>query len=265
MKTIVSLLLITLSFFNAHGQSDEQFYKPSKTLTPLEFTNTEEITLPVANDTITAVLVKPTGKPKATILFFHGTGGNISTYQFMISPLVQDQFQVVAVDFRGYGKSTGKPTHLNIAQDGQVFFDTVLQHNAVKNTAIILYGASMGTQIATLLARNNEMKIKALVLDGALSSFTDIAAYYAPQYREIIEKTYVSPYAAKEDVKSLSNIQKLFIHSREDKEIPYDQGMTVFNNAPEPKQFLEYKGTHLMAIVNEQQKVLNALNSLLKK
>lgn len=265
MKTILSLLLFFLSFFNAHAQSDEQFYRPSKTLKPLEFTNTEEITLPVAGDTITAILLKPTGKPKATIFFFHGTGGNISTYQFMISPLVQDQFQVVAVDFRGYGKSTGKPTHLNIAQDGQVFFDAALQHDAVKNTPVILYGASMGTQVATLLAKNNEMKIKALVLDGALSSFTDIAAYYAPQYREIIEKTYISPYSAKEDVKSLSNIKKVFIHSREDKEIPYDQGMEVFNNAPEPKQLLEYKGTHLMAIVNEQQKVLNTLNALIEK
>lgn len=265
MKTILFLLLFFLGFFNAHAQSDEQFYKPTKRLKPLEFANTEEIMLPVADDTITAVLIKPTGKPKATILFFHGTGGNISTYQFMITPLVQDQFQVVAVDFRGYGKSTGKPTHLNIAQDGQVFFDAVLQHNAVKNTAIIVYGASMGTQIATLLAKNNEMKIKALVLDGALSSFTDIAAYYAPQYREIIEKTYISPYSAKEDVKSLSNIKKVFIHSREDKEIPYDQGIAVFNNAPEPKQLLEYKGAHLMAIVNEQQKVLNTLNALIEK
>lgn len=265
MKTILFLLLFFLGFSNVYAQSDEQFYKPTKTLKPLEFANAEEITLPVADDTITAVLIKPTGKPKATILFFHGTGGNISTYQFMITPLVQDQFQVVAVDFRGYGKSTGKPTHLNIAQDGQVFFDAALQHHAVKNTAIILYGASMGTQIATLLAKNNEMKIKALVLDGALSSFTDIAAYYAPQYREIIEKTYISPYSAKEDVKSLSNIKKVFIHSREDKEIPYDQGMEVFNNAPEPKQLLEYKGTHLMAIVNEQQKVLNTLNALIEK
>ncbi len=264
MKKILSVFLLTLSFYVATAQSDEHFYQPTKELKPIEFSNTEEITLPVANDTITAILLKPKSKPKATILFFHGTGGNVSTYQFMVSSLVEDQFQVVMVDFRGYGKSTGKPTHLNIAEDGQVFFDDMLKREDIKNTPIILYGASMGSQIATLLAKNNQNRIKALILDGALSSFTDIAAFYAPEYKEIIEKSYVSPYSAKENIKPLNAIKKLFIHSKEDKEIPYDQGMMVFNNAPEPKQFLEYEGAHLMAIVQDKEQVLKAINNLLK-
>src|SRR5690606_28257645 len=192
MKKILSVFLLTLSFYVATAQSDEHFYQPTKELKPIEFSNTEEIALPVANDTITAILLKPKSKPKATILFFHGTGGNVSTYQFMVSSLVEDQFQVVMVDFRGYGKSTGKPTHLNIAEDGQVFFDDMLKREDIKNTPIILYGASMGSQIATLLAKNNQNRIKALILDGALSSFTDIAAFYAPEYKEIIEKSYLS-------------------------------------------------------------------------
>lgn len=264
MKKILSVFLLTLSFYVATAQSDEHFYQPTKELKPIEFSNTEEITLSVANDTITAILLKPKSKPKATILFFHGTGGNVSTYQFMVSSLVEDQFQVVMVDFRGYGKSTGKPTHLNIAEDGQVFFDDMLKREDIKNTPIILYGASMGSQIATLLAKNNQNRIKALILDGALSSFTDIAAFYAPEYKEIIEKSYVSSYSAKENIKPLNAIKKLFIHSKEDKEIPYDQGMMVFNNAPEPKQFLEYEGAHLMAIVQDKEQVLKAINNLLK-
>lgn len=264
MRKILSVVLLTLSFCVANAQSDENFYQPTKELKPIEFSNTEEITIPVANDTITAILLKPKSKPKATILFFHGTGGNISTYQFMVAPLIEDQFQVVMVDFRGYGKSTGKPTHLNIAEDGQVFFDAMLQKDDIKNTPIILYGASMGSQIATLLAKNNQNRINALVLDGALSSFTDIAAFYAPQYKEMIEKSYVSPYSAKENIKPLNTIKKLFIHSKKDKEIPFDQGLMVFNNAPEPKQYFEYKGSHLMAIVQNKELVLKAINDLLQ-
>lgn len=264
MRKILSVVLLTLSFYVASAQSDEHFYQPTKELKPIEFSNTEEIIIPVANDTITAILLKPKSKPKATILFFHGTGGNVSTYQFMVAPLVEDQFQVVMVDFRGYGKSTGKPTHLNIAEDGQIFFDFMLKRDDIKNTPTILYGASMGSQIATLLAKNNQNHIKALILDGALSSFTDIAAFYAPQYKEMIEKSYISPYSAKENIKPLNSIKKLFIHSKEDKEIPYDQGMMVFNNAPEPKQFFEYKGSHLMAIVQNKEQVLKAINDLLQ-
>jgi len=264
MRKILSVFLLTLSFYFASAQSDENFYQPTKELKPIEFSNTEEITIPVVNDSITAILIKPKSKPKATILFFHGTSGNVSTYQFMVAPLVEDQFQVVMVDFRGYGKSTGKPTHLNIAEDGQVFFDAMLQRDDIQNTPIILYGASMGSQIATLLAKNNQNRINALILDGALSSFTDIAAFYAPQYKEMIEKSYVSPYSAKENIKPLTTIKKLFIHSKEDKEIPYDQGLMVFNNAPEPKQFFEYEGAHLMCIINNTEETLKAINNLLK-
>ncbi|SFN49880.1 hypothetical protein SAMN05421741_10684 [Paenimyroides ummariense] len=202
MRKILSVVLLTLSFYVTTAQSDENFYQPTKELKPIEFSNTEEITIPVANDTITAILLKPKSKPKATILFFHGTGGNVSTYQFMVAPLVEDQFQVVMVDFRGYGKSTGKPTHLNIAEDGQIFFDFMLKRKDIIDIPVILYGASMGSQIATLLAKNNQNQIKAFILDGALSSFTDIAAFYAPQYKEMIEKSYVSPYSAKENIKS---------------------------------------------------------------
>lgn len=264
MRKILSMVLLTLSFYVTTAQSDEHFYQPTKELKPIEFSNTEEIRIPVASDTITAILLKPKSKPKATILFLHGAGGNISTYQFMVAPLVEDQFQVVMVDFRGYGKSTGKPTHLNIAEDGQVFFDEMLKREDIKKTPIILYGASMGSQIATLLAKNNQNHIKALILDGALSSFTDIAAFYAPQYKEMIGKSYISPYSAKENIKSLNTIKKLFIHSKEDKEIPYDQGLMVFNNAPEPKQFFGYKGSHLMAIVQNKEQVLKAINDLLQ-
>ncbi|SFN49847.1 hypothetical protein SAMN05421741_10683 [Paenimyroides ummariense] len=62
-----------------------------------------------------------------------------------------------------------------------------------------------------------------------------------------------------------NTIRKLFIHNKEDKEIPYDQSLMVFNNAPEPTQFFEYKGSHLMAIVQEKERMLKAINDLLHR
>jgi alpha-beta hydrolase superfamily lysophospholipase len=117
---------------------DDKFYQPKKEMTPLEFKNIENINLPVESDTITAVILKPESKSiKKTILFFHGAGGNISTYQFMTKPLVESGFQVVMVDVRGYGKSTGKPTHVNVASDGQKMFDYLLKKD-ISNTKIYL-------------------------------------------------------------------------------------------------------------------------------
>lgn len=242
---------------------DDKFYQPKKEMTPLEFKNIENINLPVESDTITAVILKPESKSiKKTILFFHGAGGNISTYQFMTKPLVESGFQVVMVDVRGYGKSTGKPTHVNVASDGQKMFDYLLKRKDISNTKIYLYGASLGSQIATHLAKDNQLKISGLILDGGMSSFTDIAIHFKPEMKDIIEKYLISPYSAKEDVKSLQGLPKLFIYSKGDTTVPFEHGQVIYNNAPEPKQFLEYSGEHLQAMIVEPSQIIKAIEKL---
>lgn len=264
MKTSVffSLFLILLSFFSK-AQMDDKFYQPKKEMTPLEFKNIENINLPVESDTITAVILKPESKSiKKTILFFHGAGGNISTYQFMTKPLVESGFQVVMVDVRGYGKSTGKPKHVNVASDGQKMFDYLLKRKDISNTKIYLYGASLGSQIATHLAKDNQLKISGLILDGGMSSFTDIAIHFKPEMKDVIEKYLISPYSAKEDVKSLQGLPKLFIYSKGDTTVPFEHGQVIYNNAPEPKQFLEYSGEHLQAMIIEPSQIIKAIEKL---
>lgn len=242
---------------------DDKFYQPKKEMTPLEFKNIENINLPVESDTITAVILKPESKSiKKTILFFHGAGGNISTYQFMTKPLVKSGFQVVMVDVRGYGKSTGKPTHVNVASDGQKMFDYLLKRKDISNTKIYLYGASLGSQTATHLAKDNQLKISGLILDGGMSSFTDIAIHFKPEMKDVIEKYLISPYSAKEDVKSLQGLPKLFIYSKGDTTVPFEHGQVIYNNAPEPKQFLEYSGEHLQAMIVEPSQIIKAIEKL---
>jgi len=264
MKTSVffSLFLILLSFFSK-AQMDDKFYQPKKEMTPLEFKNIENINLPVESDTITAVILKPESKSiKKTILFFHGAGGNISTYQFMTKPLVESGFQVVMVDVRGYGKSTGKPTHVNVASDGQKMFDYLLKRKDISNTKIYLYGASLGSQIATHLAKDNQLKISGLILDGGMSSFTDIAIHFKPEMKDVIEKYLISPYSATEDVTSLQGLPKLFIYSKGNTTVPFEHGQVIYNNAPEPKQFLEYSGEHLQAMIVEPSQIIKAIEKL---
>lgn len=242
---------------------DDKFYQPSKEMKPLEFKSIENISLPIENDTITAVVLKPESKSiTKTILFFHGAAGNISTYQYITKPLVENGFQVVMIDLRGYGKSTGKPTHLNVASDAQKMFDYLLTRQDIKDTKIYLYGASLGSQIATHLAKDNQAKISGLIVDGGMSSFTDIAIHFSPQYKEFIEKLLVSPYSAKEDVKALTNVPKLFIYSKGDSTVPFEQGQLIYANAPEPKQFIEFSGEHIQAMVVDKNRIVTAIEKL---
>ena len=264
MKTSVffSLFLISLSIFSK-AQMDDKFYQPSKEMKTLEFKNIENLSLPVENDTITAVILKPESKSiKKSIIFFHGANGNVSTYQYITKPLVENGFQIVMIDMRGYGKSTGKPTHLNVASDGQKMFDYLIARQDIKNTKIYIYGASLGSQIATHLAKDNQAKISGLIIDGGMSSFTDIAIQFSPQYKEVIEKFLVSPYSAKEDVKALTDVPKLFIYSKGDSTVPFSQGELIYANAPEPKQFIEFSGEHIQAMVVDKNRIVTAIEKL---
>lgn len=262
-KTTITLLFVLLTQF-FYAQIDDKFYQPKKELQPIDL-KYENISIPVDKDTITAILLKPNvSKPKATILFFHGAGGNVSTYIFMIKPLVEAGFQVAMVDFRGYGKSTGTPTHINVAADGQKFFDQMSQREDVKNTKLIIYGASLGSQISAHLAKNNKAKISGLVIDGGMSSFADIAAVFAPQFKDALAKMLASVYSAKEDIKSTEGLPKLFIYSKNDKTVPFVQGEELFKNAPEPKQFLEFTQDHLLAAKEKPEEVVKAVEALIK-
>ncbi len=263
-KLVCKIVLLLCVCFSASGQMDDKFYFPSKDWQEIDSLNVKSFKQKAGDDIITAYLITPTEKPKATIIYFHGAGGNVSTYIGLIKPLVKDGFQVFMVDLRGYGKSTGKPTHLNIASDGQLMLDFALQQKAIRNTKILLYGASMGTQIAAHLAALNEAKITGLILDGTISSFTDIAsAYSPPEQKEMIEKFVTSPYAAKEDIKKLTKIPVLFIHSREDEEVPYLLYEKVEANCTTKHDSLIYTGKHLECPLTNTIPFLEKVNALL--
>lgn len=265
MKKLLLIALLNLSIvLIASAQFDDKFYYPSKEWNPIENIDFEEFNFQIENDTLNTILFKPGSVSRATIIFYHGTGGNISTYTFITEPLVKAGYQVFAVDFRGYGKSTGKPTHLNIAHDAQFVFDQIMQKDEFKDLPIIIYGASMGTQIATKIAKDNQNRISGLILDGTISSFTDMALLSAPgEQKAMIAQFVTSPYSAKSDIQGIKNLPKLFIHSKEDKTVPFSQGETVFNNALEPKDFWIYEGKHLESAILFPEILIQKINSLI--
>lgn len=263
IKNLLTFVFVLVSCFH-FAQMDDKFYQPSKTMKTWEFsTPVEAISLAVEADTITAYVVKPAQKKiEKTIIFFHGANGNATTYQFMTKPLVNAGYQLVMVDVRGYGKSTGKPTHKNVALDAQSMLDHVLSRADIKSTKIYLYGASLGSQVAIHIASANKAKLSGLIIDGGMSSFADIATIFAPQYADFIAQMLASTYSAKEDIKKTEGLSKLLIYSRNDTTVPFSQGEELMRNASEPKSFLETTSEHISGLKDETQKVISAINKL---
>lgn len=259
------LLFATLLLFSTKllAQMDEKFYHPDKEWLGINNLNYEEIILCEDSDTIYSVIVKPKTTPKATIIYFHGNGGNISKWINHIRPLVNDGFQICMLDYRGYGKSTGVPTHLNIAKDAQILLDSLLKREDVKQTKLIAYGASIGTQVATHLTKNNNDIISGLVLDGMMTSFTDVALLTTPkEYHEQVKQYVTSPYSAKEDLKSIKNVRILFIHSEQDV-IPLQGAKELYDNLSGDKLFWLYDGAHVEAPIKYPDIFVEYVNRLL--
>ena len=267
MKKITYILCFFFCFqLTASAQYDNMFYYPQKgEKVDYKLPPHEDVYLEADDDMLHSIFLKPKGKPVATIFYVHGNSGNITVYDEVLTSFVNGGFQVLITDFRGFGQSTGTPTHLNIAKDGQMVFDYLINRPDVKNTKLIIYGASIGTQLAAKLAKDNQNEVKLLVLEDGMSSFTDMALMTRPKNQhDVIRRDVTSPYSSIEDVRQIENMPKLIMHAKNDRIVPFTQGQTVFESAAEPKVFLETEGGHLDAMKNNPKMVIAKIKELIK-
>lgn len=182
--------------------------------------------------------------PKATVLFLHGNAGNVLSQVSLAMPLVKKGYQVLVLDYSGYGFSTGKPKRKKMVQDATSALQMLRKRPDVAGTKIILYGQSMGGQVASRTAELNEKDIDALVTEGAPSSHKDIAAAMFPilalPARVLVLERY-STYT------SLHRFHKpvLVIHSSEDEVCPFRMGQKNYRHANDPRSFYEIKNKHI--------------------
>lgn len=206
--------------------------------------------------------LKPCTVPKATVLFLHGNGGNILSHIALVLPLVKRGYQVLLVDYSGYGFSSGNATRTKVVQDATSALDVLRARPDVQSTKIIIYGQSMGGQISSRTAVLNENKIDALVIEGAPSSHRDIAAAMFPLLslpaRLIVREKYTT-------AGSVSKFHKpvLIIHSTEDKVIPYRMGKKTFRHTNHPKYFYEIKHPHIYGPIYYADSITHKMSILI--
>lgn len=244
------------------AQFDSQFYSPSKDYQLDDDLKHKDHFFPIEKEQIHVLELIPEGKAKASILFFMGGGGNASSYTDMLRPLLANNFRIFIFEGQGYGKSTGKPTHANLRNDAQTVLEEISKKAQAADQKLLIYGASMGSQLATQLTADNPEIVEGLILDCPLSSFTDIALAHAPEAnRPMIQQFVKSPYSAKESISKIKDCPKLIIASKEDQAVPFAQSEQVYQMAEEPKSLWVYKGEHLQAYKQEPLfiKKINAL------
>lgn len=115
-------------------------------------------------------------EPKGLILYFHGNTRSIKGWAKYAKDFYRYQYDVVLVDYRGFGKSTGKRSESEMLNDMQFVYDQLKSEFAEDH--LIVYGRSMGSGFATKIACDNLPRY--LILDAPYYSFVEVAKRFLP-------------------------------------------------------------------------------------
>ncbi len=186
----------------------------------------------------------PDRKARAVVLFHHGNAGNISHRLETLALLNGLGLSTCIFDYRGYGKSSGRPTERGVYLDARAVWDWLADEQGVAPGRVVVWGRSLGSAVAARLARDlagEGVRPAALVLESAFTSVPDMGrtAYPFLPVRLIARMRMRTV-----DYVRGVNCPVLVAHSPSDEIVPYAQGRAVFDAAPEPKRFFELRGGH---------------------
>src|SRR6185503_3599950 len=176
----------------------------------------------------------------ATIIFFHGNGGNISDVGWVGQRLSSRGFNVLLLDYRGYGRSEGDlDGEEGLYADADAGYEYVTKTRGVRPDTVVLYGQSLGTAVATDLASRKQCA--ALILESGFSSASDLASTVLPLLPRWLHFLTRNRF---ESARKLSRVEcpVLITHGDPDGTIPTENGHRLFAAANEPKKLLIFPG-----------------------
>lgn len=182
----VSTLLVLLAIYVGISMAlyylqDYMLFKPEKLPKEFQFAyenqQTKEYNLETRDGaTINGVRFFPKGQSKGVVLYLKGNSKSIKGWGKFAVDFTRHGYDVLMVDYRGFGKSTGRRSQKAIKRDLQLVYNKLKEMTSEKN--IILYGRSLGSGFAAKLASMNHPRL--LVLDAPYYSLTKVTARYAP-------------------------------------------------------------------------------------
>jgi len=184
---------------------------------------------------------------KGTIVFSHGNAGSISYHLGFCAWLVEASYNVLIYDYRGFGKSGGSVDRRGMINDVKAAFAYARKRADVDASKLVSYGHSLGgAQSVTALGESPVKGLKAIIIDGAFSSYQAMASVFGGQLGASLVSDELSP---KDYVKKLPPVPLLVIHGSQDEVVPVSQGLQLFKAAAEPKTLFEVKsGKHGTAL-----------------
>jgi uncharacterized protein len=170
------------------------------------------------------------------LVWSHGNGGNIANRVDVLLALQARGMSVLAYDYRGYGRSQGRPSEAGVYSDARAAYDS----ERVRGTSpgrIVCFGESLGCAVTLRLA--TERSCAGVVLVAPFTTLADVACWHYG----LLGRLVGARFDAVANVKRLA-VPLLVAHGDRDEIVPLDLGRRLFGAAPEPKRFVRVRGAH---------------------
>ena len=252
VSTFITIVIIYIAVSIAlYYLQDYMLFKPEKLPKDFQFNydnqKFEEHNLETRDGAIiNGMQFKPKGESKGVVLYLKGNSKSIKGWGKFAVDFTRLGYNVLMVDYRGFGKSTGRRSQKAIKRDLQEVYNKLKE--LTTEDRIILYGRSLGSGFAAKLASMNNPRM--LILDAPYYSLTKVTARYAPFMPLSLLMKYPLP-----TYKWLKYVQCPIhiIHGTHDKLIPYKTSVKLSQVNP--------KLTKLHTVIGGGHKDLNNFES----
>lgn len=200
----------------------------------------------------------PAENPRAALLFLHGNAGNISHRLDSLEQFNQLGLSVLILDYRGYGKSEGRPSESGTALDADAGWRWLKEESGHDPDRLVVFGRSLGAAVASELATRTDPA--ALILESPFRSVPELGQRLYPwlPVRALARLNYPTV-----EYVTQQRAPLLVIHSEQDEIIPFAEGRAVYEAAPSPKKLLPIQGGHNTGFLRSERAYLNGIDDFL--
>jgi fermentation-respiration switch protein FrsA (DUF1100 family) len=231
------LICLAVNFWQGHVifRSNDIYFAPPGNLA------VEEVTLHTPDGQNLFAWWLHCESAEKTILFFQGNGRNICYQGDRLKTFRSLDVNALLVDYRGYGKSTGRiRRERDIYVDGTAAWNFLVNKKRIPPEKIIIWGRSLGGAVAAETALQSGAA--ALVLESTFYSMADMARrkYWYLPVRLLLKFNFATG-----DKLERMQLPVIIVHSSEDGYIPFSQATRLFAAANDPKFLITTRGSHL--------------------
>jgi fermentation-respiration switch protein FrsA (DUF1100 family) len=205
------------------------------------------------------------GTARGTLVHCHGNAGNVTGHYRFVAWLPERGWNVFCFDYRGFGRSEGRPTREGTAADTHAAIDAVKQRSDVNADRIVLLGQSLGGAVAIIVASDRD-DLAGLAVEGAYASHRAEARFICRRtwwlwgVSALVPRVFV---AAGHDpidyVHRIGPIPKMFICGTGDGIVDYRQTVALHDAAGEPKElWILEDGGHTGALIDDEPDAENS-------